>query len=205
MGKIKNPSRWMSKGFSIIEVISAIINLSIMATLSVNLMSDYKLRQNLTSARQQIMNAMTSAMAAAQRDNVTYVVTYKNYKVRACQAGKCGSMSSDADAAFSHDLVAFSRPELFVGSVDGAGSLNLGDNVSGSDKFIAFTPFGKIQVSKSLLGDIEHSGDYFGFFLRDEKGLLSHDDLCIGVKFTGSGVIDSVENRKQDGSCSIAQ
>lgn len=204
MGKIKNPSRWMSKGFSIIEVISAIIILSIMATLSVNLMSDYKLRQNLTSARQQIMNAMTSAMAAAQRDNVTYVVTYKNYKVRACQAGKCGSMS-DADAAFSHDLVAFSRPELFVGSVDGAGSLNLGDNVSGSDKFIAFTPFGKIQVSASLLGDIEHSGDYFGFFLRDEKGLLSHDDLCIGVKFTGSGVIDSVENGKQGGSCSIAQ
>ena len=203
MGKIKNPSRWMSKGFSIIEVISAIIILSIMATLSVNLMSDYKLRQNLTSARQQIMNAMTSAMAAAQRDNVTYVVTYNNYKVRACQAGKCGS--SDADAAFSHDLVAFSRPELFVGSVDDADSLNLGDNVSGSDKFIAFTPFGKIQVSDSLLGDIEHSGDYFGFFLRDEKGLLSHDDLCIGVKFTGSGVIDSVENRKQGGSCSIAQ
>ena len=134
MGKIKNPSRWMSKGFSIIAVISAIIILSIMATLSVNLMSDYKLRQNLTSARQQIMNAMTSAMAAAQRDNVTYVVTYKNYKVRACQAGKCGSMS-DADAAFSHDLVAFSRPELFVGSVDGAGSLNLGDNVSSNTNY----------------------------------------------------------------------
>ena len=205
MGKIKNPSRWMSKGFSIIEVISAIIILSIMATLSVNLMSDYKLRQNLTSARQQIMNAMTSAMAAAQRDNVTYVVTYNNYKVRACQAGKCGSSMSDADAAFSHDLVAFSRPELFVGSVDGAGSLNLEDNVSGSGKFIAFTPFGKIQVSDSLLGDIERHGDYFGFFLRDEKGLLSHDDLCIGVKFTGSGVIDSVENGKHGGSCSIAQ
>ena len=28
MGKIKNPSRWMSKGFSIIEVISAIIILN---------------------------------------------------------------------------------------------------------------------------------------------------------------------------------
>ena len=197
MGKIKNPSRWMSKGFSIIEVISAIIILSVMASLSVNVMGGYKIRQNITSARQQFMNAMTSAMAASQRDNVTYVVVYDNnsHRLRACIKGSCSS-TNDADAAFSYDLSPYSLPELFHGGQT-INALNEGDNS------IMFTPFGKIQVGSGLSGILRNGNDeYYRLFLRDDKSLvLTDSELCVGVEFTHSGAINSVERGLDNGGC----
>ena len=198
MGKIKNPSRWMSKGFSIIEVISAIIILSIMASLSVNVMSDYKLKQNITNARQQLTNAMTSAMAAAQRDNVTYVVVYDkdSHKLKACIKGSCGA-TNDSDAAFSYDLSPYSQPVLFYGA-----STNNAIDLDDSKNFIMFTPFGKIQVSDSLKG--LRSGEYYRLFLRDKKGKITDSDginLCVGLEFTHSGSIGSIERGTSEGAC----
>jgi len=197
MGKIKNPSRWMSNGFSIIEVISAIIILSIMASLSVNVMSDYKLKQNITNARQQLTNAMTSAMAAAQRDNVTYAVVYdkKSHKLKACIKDSCGA-ANDSAAAFSYDLSPYSQPVLFHGASTNA--IDLDD----SKNFIIFTPFGKIQVSDSLKG--LRSGEYYRLFLRDEKGKITKSDginLCVGLEFTHSGSIGSIERGTSEGAC----
>ena len=192
MGKIKNPSRWMSKGFSIIEVISAIIILS----LSVNVMSDYKLKQNITNARQQLTNAMTSAMAASQRDNVTYVVVYDkdSHKLKACIKGSCGA-ANDSDAAFSYDLSPYSQPELFYGA-----STNNAIDLDDSKNFIMFTPFGKIQVSDSLKG--LRSGEYYRLFLRDKKGKITDGiNLCVGLEFTHSGSIGSIEKGTSEGAC----
>ena len=185
MGKIKNPSRWMSKGFSI----------SIMASLSVNVMSDYKLKQNITNARQQLTNAMTSAMAAAQRDNVTYVVVYDkdSHKLKACIKGSCGA-TNDSDAAFSYDLSPYSQPVLFHG--ESTNAIDLDD----SKNFIMFTPFGKIQVSDSLKG--LRSGEYYRLFLRDKKGKITDGiNLCVGLEFTHSGSIGSIERGTSGGAC----
>lgn len=197
MGKIKNPSRWMSKGFSIIEVISAIIILSIMATLSVNMMSSYKLRQNISSARQQLMNAMTNAAASALRDNIPYVVIFDSTKhnVRACPAAACKS-TSESDDAFNHDLTMFSQPVLFAGG--GSSAISLGD--VGSSYFIKFTPFGKILVSDSL--ESTKQGEYFRLFLKDKKGdLISKNELCLGVQFSINGNIESLETGLIEGNC----
>ena len=167
-----------------------------MASLSVNVMSDYKLKQNITNARQQLTNAMTSAMAAAQRDNVTYAVVYdkKSHKLKACIKGSCGA-ANDSDAAFSYDLSPYSQPELFYGA-----STNNAIDLDDSKNFIMFTPFGKIQVSDSLKG--LRSGEYYRLFLRDKKGKITDGiNLCVGLEFTHSGSIGSIEKGTSEGAC----
>ncbi|MBO6069760.1 MAG: hypothetical protein J6P43_01670, partial [Succinivibrionaceae bacterium] len=157
----------------------------------------YKLKQNITSARQQLTNAMTSAMAAAQRDNVTYVVVYdkNSHKLKACIKGSCGT-TNDSDAAFSYDLSPYSKPVLFYGAP--SNDIDLDD----SKNFIMFTPFGKIQVSDSLKG--LRSGEYYRLFVRDEKAEVTKSNginLCIGLEFTHSGSIGSIESGTSGGAC----
>ena len=190
------------KGFSIIEVISAIIILSILATLSVNLMSGYKVRQNITGARQQIMNAMTSALASAQRDNVPYVVVFNNHEVKACVATKCSDTSPES-AVFYHDLTVNSRPNLFVGGGDsGSSYFYLQDAVSEGNVYLKFTPFGRIVVSPPFAGRLSTRGnDFFRFFVMDGDKVLKKEKLCIGIEFNTSGAIDSIETGATNGEC----
>lgn len=193
-------------GFSVIEIIVAIIILSILSTVSVNLMSGYKLRQNITSARQQLMNAMNSAMAAAQRDNMTYVVTYDNeeYVLRVCQISKCSS-TSDQDMVFSADLKMFSKPEIIL-----TGSLtpkNLNDipasgveSMADQNKtYIAFTPFGKITSNGTGLGNT--FGENYIFMKDHENLIINGEGLCIGVKYNQRGFFESIEKGKAGGVC----
>lgn len=132
-------------------------------------------------------------MAAAQRNDVSYVVMfeagtsngqYSGTTVKVCEAGRC-SETSNEEAAFFHDITMFSKPSLVSG--------NLGD--VGSDRVIRFTPFGRIQVT-GLTAD---ANGYFRLFLRDEEEKIL-DDMCIGIMFNIMGTMDSIETGT-DGGC----
>lgn len=189
------------KGFSIIEIISAIVVLSILATISVNLMSDYKVRQNISSARQQIMNAMTSALAAATRDNLPYAIRFNgSHQVKVCDfkenhtATVRNCDANDYMSPFEHDLAMFSKPIIFVGN----SQKTLGTS-SDDSTYISYTSFGRIQVSSNIVAD---KNGFYTIFVDDQEGNLAKQELCIGIKFNANGYVESVEQaRNGTGGC----
>lgn len=185
------------KGFSIIEIISAIVVLSILATISVNLMSDYKVRQNISGARQQIMNAMTGALAAATRDNLPYAIRFNgSHQVKVCdfQENHTATVRNCDDedyiSPFEHDLAMFSKPIITVGNTQ----RTLGTSSSDST-YINYTSFGRIQVSSNIKATIDNNG-FYTIFIDDQEGNLAKQELCIGIKFNANGYVESVEQAR---------
>ena len=186
------------KGFSIIEIISAIVVLSILATISVNLMSDYKVRQNISSARQQVMNAMTSALAAATRDNLPYAIVFNsNHQVKVCDfddgSGSANACNDTYVTPFEHDLAMFSKPVLVVGG----NQITLDNN--SKNPYLSYTPFGKIVVSRDDFGDPVDG--FYTMYLRDAQNQLGVQGLCIGIRFNTNGYVESIEKAANEGNC----
>lgn len=201
------------KGFSIIEIIAAIVVLSILATISVNLMSDYKVRQNISSARQQVMNAMTSAFAAAARDNLPYAVRFNaNHQVKVCdfddgskpKTAKDCDNDSNFETPFEHDLAMFSKPILMANKKH----ITLG--TQSGDEFINYTQFGKIQVKAdgNIAKTLDKATGFYTIYIDDEKSLddeakstLKAQKLCLGIRFNASGFVESIEKARSNEGC----
>lgn len=201
-----------SGGFTIIEVIAAIIILGILASLSVNMMQDYKLRQNVDSSRQQFINAITMAVAAAAKYNVSYSVVYESGSHDVLVCATPGTVAADEGsgtvttacnvntAAYYADLTMFSNS---CPTASGGNCLDIPSSSATSGNRIIITPFGKIMVD---IAGIQHDDTgKSAIFFRDGKGELvtGSSKLCLGILISENGAVDTIDYGAGSGGCGV--
>lgn len=202
-----------SGGFTIIEVIAAIIILGILASLSVNMMQDYKLRQNVDSSRQQFINAITMAVAAAAKYNVSYSVVYEsaNHNVLVCATPGTVSPEDDTEevttvcnvntAAYYADLTMFANS---CPTANGNTCLDIPSSSATSGNRIVITPFGKIMVD---IAGVQHddTGKSAIFFQDGKRQVITAGSkLCLGILISENGAVDTVDYyANSTGGCGV--
>ncbi len=169
-------------GFTVIEIIAAIIILGILASLSVNLMSDYKIRQKVDSARQQFVNAITIATASAAKFNTTYTVRFDSTtrEIRVCPESATNCNNDNAE--FYANLTLFERscPSTTATGCDLSGDL------------VSVTPFGHI--------DADHMEMYF---IDSSRRVISESGsgVCMGIKMLANGSVELTEVSATNSTC----
>lgn len=169
------------KGFTVIELIIAIIILAVLASLSVNFMGSYKIRENMSSASQLFLNAFTTAGTLAQKNNSIYSVLYNSTSrvVKVCKGTT--KECNDSDAEYLSDLTKYSNVNP---------TWEGGDTVNLSVGDVYFTPFGRIVFRNKVSDTI--------YFVDNANDV----DVCIGFKFIGNaGSTDNLYEAKGDGGC----
>ncbi len=180
-----------SKGFTIIEIIAAIVILAILASLSVNVMRDYKIRQNVEAARQQFVNSLTAAMAAAAKYNATYQVIWNasDSSISSCveKSDATGSATCDDDnTEFNFSLKTLSEAYYFLGGVNKPSK-------SGNAKILSVTPYGKVSFNNSSTTKI--------YFADGNNSILTSQKLCIGAEIGRNGTVEILESSTTSESC----
>lgn len=187
--------RQFSKGFTITEIIAAIIILAILASLSVNVMRNYKIRQNVEAARQQFVNALTAAMTASSKYNTTYQVIWDgtNNTIKTCvyrRSQGATNYCNGNETEFKFSLIPFSKSFPFWG----------GQQASNSGKanrfFLSVTPFGKVETAGATANN--NSRVYFS---DGEKSILTDQKLCIGAEIGTNGSVELIETTTSDSTC----
>lgn len=181
----------ISNGFTIIEIIAAIIILGILATLSVNMMRDYKIRQNVDSARQQFINAVTVASASAAKFNVNYSVVYNSgsHEILVCPTSSASTCSNE-NAEYYSNLM------LFAGScptLNGQDCINIPSTNTETDNHVVISPFGKVFTN------MEHGI----FFVDNQKRIVdpSGSGVCLGVQISVNGSVETIESASSSSGC----
>lgn len=181
-------------GFTVIEIIIAIIILGILATLSINMMRDYKIHQNVDSSRQQFINAITIAAAAASKYNVNYSVVFRQREggpsgdILVCATTAASSCTSQ-NAEFYSNLIAFSRS---CPSVNGAECIEIpSTSPDSSDFYLVITPFGHVL---SNIGTDSNNNNRL-FFVDGDRRVTAQNGsaVCLGVELYGNGAVETVD------------
>jgi prepilin-type N-terminal cleavage/methylation domain-containing protein len=192
----KHRSSWrmhkISDGFTIIEIIAAIIILGILATLSVNMMRDYKIRQNVDSARQQFINAVTVASASAAKFNVNYSVVYSNasHEILVCPTSSATTCSSE-NAEYYSNLM------MFAGSCPTLSDLNCIDipstSTEATSNYLIVSPFGKVFTNM----------EQGIFFVDNQKRVVDTQGsgVCLGVQIAVNGSVETTESASSSSGC----
>ncbi|MGN1357022.1 MAG: Tfp pilus assembly protein FimT/FimU [Succinivibrionaceae bacterium] len=183
---VPEPRSRRNKGFTLIEIFAAIVILAILASLSVNVMRDYKIRQNVEAARQQFVNSVTAAMTAAAKYNTSYQViwdgTSKTIKACVLRSAATGAPTCiDDDIEFSFSTQSLSKAFVFWGGQ----SSDAGSNV----RMLTVTPYGKITLNSPAGSTTSRI-----YFADEERNVLTKQKLCIGINIGRNGTVERLES-----------
>lgn len=192
------------RGFTMLELIATIIILGVLSSLAVNMMRDYRLRQNVDAARQMYANGITAAIAEAAKSNTNYTLCVNNKKVLVFPGSACSSTllnnysynPSGSHVAYVADLTAFANPRIFY--------TNLGDGDNDPVAELTVTPFGKIiprDAAHVVTTSQNQAGSISIFFADAEGNVVNKQNLCIGVQVNKNGTTVLIDKSTQGTSC----
>lgn len=190
-----------------LELIATIIILGVLSSLAVNMMRDYRLRQNVDAARQMYANGITAALAASAKSNSNYTLCVFEKKVLVFHGSACSDHllyevykpnPSAAEVEYVADLTAFANPRIFY--------TNLGDG--DNEPVVAeltVTPFGKINPKDTAhiaTSEKNRAGSISIYFSDAEGNVVNKQNLCIGVQVNKNGTTVLIDKSTNGTSCS---
>lgn len=199
-----------SRGFTMLELIATIIILGVLSSLAVNMMRDYRLRQNVDAARQMYANGITAALAESAKSNSNYTICVFEKKVLVFPGSACSdkilsdykASPAGAHVAYVADLTAFANPRIFytdLGDGDGDGD---GDCTPVAE--LTVTPFGKINPKDTdhiATSEKNRAGSISIYFSDAEGNVVNKQNLCIGVQVNKNGTTVLIDKSTNGTSC----
>lgn len=189
-----------------LELIATIIILGVLSSLAVNMMRDYRLRQNVDAARQMYANGITAALAASAKNNSNYTLCVFEKKVLVFPGSACSDTllygvykpnPSAAEVEYVADLTAFANPRIFY--------TNLGDGDKDPVAELTVTPFGKINPKDTAhiaTSEKNRAGSISIYFSDAEGNVVNKQNLCIGVQVNKNGTTVLIDKSTNGTSCS---
>ena len=187
-----------------LELIATIIILGVLSSLAVNMMRDYRLRQNVDAARQMYANGITAALAASAKSNSNYTLCVFEKKVLVFPGSACSDAllygvykpnPSAAEVEYVADLTAFANPRIFY--------TNLGDGDKDPVAELTVTPFGKITPKDTAhVSEKNQAGSISIYFSDAEGNVVNKQNLCIGVQVNKNGTTVLIDKSTNGTSCS---
>lgn len=189
-----------------LELIATIIILGVLSSLAVNMMRDYRLRQNVDAARQMYANGITAALAESAKENRNYTICVNDRHVLVFPGGACSETllnnyrnnPSGSHVAYVADLTPFANPRIFY--------TNLGDG--DNEPVVAeltITPFGKINpkdTPRVSTSEKNQAGSVSIYFADAEGNVVNKQNLCIGVQVNRNGTTVLIDKSTNGTSCS---